>query len=247
MRDLKPILTSTLAVTLLCLAGAPARADHMVMLSAPTSDEVLRQNAASGLSRFPERFELSFQRTLRDKHVFLAFFYSDPINSVYSLPEDAWWLQDELQTQGRQLARQTLLHALRDTVDDVEVIHRVKVYGQSLSRADVRVQNGKVALRGPSLPSAERQDDEAEAADVESPGLRETFRSSLSLMNGVDLGLNWRTTAGPYRLLVTYFVTGRDHLGLSLERELTPATGLALTHRVAPDEATSLAVVSLRF
>jgi hypothetical protein len=241
----KTVIASILMVTLIVSAAVSAAADDLAMLSAPTSDELLQQNAGSGLRRFPERFELSFQRNLREKHVFLAFFYSDPINSIYNLPEDAWWLQDELRSQGRQLARQTLLRALRDTVDDVEAIHRVKVYGQSLSRADVRVQNGKVAFSGLSLPRA----GEPQPADDEdlNPGLRETFRSSLSLMNGVDLGLNWRTTAGPYQLLVTYFLTGNDHIGVSLDRDLTNTTGLTLTHRVAPNEATSLALVSLHF
>lgn len=241
----RAVLATYLGVTLVVPTAVLGQTDDLVMLSAPSSDEGLRQNAASGLRRFPERFELSFQRTLREKHVFLAFFYRDPVNSVYNLPDDAWWLQDELQSQGRQLVRQTLLRALRDTVDDVETIHRVKVYGRSLSRADVRIQNGKTVFTGPSLPRADQPEppDDDDAREE----VRETFRSSLSLMNGLDLGLNWRTTAGPYRLLVTYFLTGNDRVGVSLERELTSATHVVLTHRVAPNDATSLAVLSLRF
>lgn len=210
-----------------------------VSFSEPTKEEILRLNVGSGLTRIPTLFEYHFEKTMNEKPLFLAFFYSDPFSAVQSSPQDAWWIQEDLENEGRYLARRALMSALGRAVDDFQTVHRYREYGKSISRADLTVNEGEMTFAGPSLENAGRTSDHSNPAD--------DLRSTLSVTNGFDLGLNWKTTSGPYRFLVTYFLTGKDDFGLTLDRALAFKTDLSLTYRLAPSESTSLATLNLRF
>ena len=202
-------------------------------------ENVSAQDSSTGIGRFPSLFDLEFHKSLQNRFVFLSFYYGDSFDSMGRLADDGWWIQNEMQDEGRLLAKRALMGALSRTVENVDTLYRAREYGRSLSSADVRVQNGKFDIAGPSLSRAGNSD--------ESVGLRESFRSSLTLTNGLDLGLNWKTTAGPFKLLLTYFITGRENVGMSLERDLGRYAGLSVSHRISPSEAKTLATLNINF
>lgn len=184
-------------------------------------------------STFTKSYDRAFRKTLDQRPVYLALYYrelSGMGDSVYS-PTDP-----EGKAEARSLARQALATALRDTVNQVNLLYNIKEYGRAATSANVTVQDGQVNMEGPSL---------SRAGNHEEPSLRESFRSSLMLINNADFGLSLRSSMGSYRTHLTYFLAGHDRLGASLERDLFPRSTLALQYRVAPDEGKIIALLQL--
>ncbi len=201
----------------------------------PSQVEVIQENNQTFLTTFSTNFDLAFRKTLNDKHPFFSLYYRDlstNASSVYLMTEA------ERNTEARLVTRQALYAALRDTVNDVNLLYTIKEYGRSMTSADMKVKNGDMNFEGPSLSRAGNHDD---------PSPQETLRSSLMLINNADFGLTFRTTFGPFHSDVTYFLAGHDTLGASLQRDLFKEASLSLDYRIARDESRALVRLSLPF
>lgn len=201
----------------------------------PSQVQVIQENNQTFLTTFSTNFDLAFRKTLNDKHPFFSLYYRDlstNASSVY-LMTDA-----ERNAEARLVTRQALYAALRDTVNDVNLLYTIKEYGRSMTSADMKVKNGDMNFEGPSLSRAGNHDD---------PSPQETLRSSLMLINNADFGLTFRTTFGPFQSNVTYFLAGHDTLGASLQRDLFKEASLSLDYRMARDESRALVRLNLPF
>jgi hypothetical protein len=201
----------------------------------PSQLQVLQENNHALIITFSNKYDLAFQKTLDEKHSFLSLYYRDlstNASSTYLLTEA------ERNAETRLLARQALYVALRETVNDVNLLYTLKEYGRAMTSADMKVKNGDANFEGPSLSRAGNHDD---------PSPQETFRSSLMLINNADFGLNFRTTFGPFQSNVTYFLAGHDILGASLQKDLFKHASVVLDYRIAPDESLALVRLNLPF
>jgi len=201
----------------------------------PSQLQLLQENNHALIITFSNKYDLAFQKTLDEKHLFLSLYYRDlstNASSTYLLTEA------ERNTEARLLARQALYAALRETVDDVNLLHTFKEYGRAMTSADLKVKNGNANFEGPSLSRAGNHDE---------PSTQETFRSSLMLINNADFGLNYRTSFGPFQSNVTYFLAGHDILGASLQKDLFKHASLVLDYRIAPNENQTLLRLKLPF
>ncbi len=166
---------------------------------------------------------------------FISLYYQDPMAEM-ELGERM--NEAERSALARIMARQVLSSAIRNMVDDVNLLYTIKEYGRAVTSANMKVENGSMDFEGPSL---ERAGNRPEIST------RETLRSSLILVNSADFGVSLRTMAGPVRSNVTYFLAGRDVLGASLEREIRDQTRLSLEYRISAQESRVLATLSLPF
>jgi len=201
----------------------------------PSQVQVIEENNQTFLTTFSSNFDLAFRKTLNDKHPFFSLYYRDLSTnaaSVYMMTEA------ERNAEARLVTRQALYTALRETVNNVNLLYTIKEYGRSMTSADMKVKDGDMNFEGPSLNRAGNHDD---------PSPQETFRSSLMLINNADFGLTFRTTFGPFQSNLTYFLAGHDTLGASLQRDLFKEASLSLDYRVARDESRALLRLSLPF
>lgn len=216
--------------------GMAFEGDIAATLSLPTSEEITSLNTESPFNYFSHLYTKAFRKTLNDKHFAVAVYFSDPSGGLLMTADDPW-LAAEAEAQAKILARQALYAAIQDTVNEVQILHRVREYGRSLTTAEVKMKEGELDFAGPSLNRAGRNLDE-------DSGSEDFFRSRLTVSAGVDLGLSWRTTIGPVESRLTYFLVGEDLLGATLSRRLTGWSRLDLTYRTGPDEQRALATMN---
>jgi len=142
----------------------------------------------------------------------------------------------ERKQEERRLARQALSWALKDTIREVNVLYNIREYSRAMTTADMKVQDGSLAINGPSLKRA---------GNHEEPSPRESFRSSLVMINNADFGVSLKTRIGSVQSRLTYFLAGADILGASVEKKLFGESKLILEYRVAPEEKQALAKIQL--
>ncbi len=201
----------------------------------PSQVQIVQENNHTFLTTFSDNFDLAFRKTLNDKHPFFSLYYRDLSTnapSIYLMTEA------ERNAEARLVARQALYAALRDTINDVNLLYTIKEYGRAMTSANMKVKNGDMNFEGPSLSRAGNHDE---------PSPQETLRSSLMLINNADFGFNFRTTFGPFQSNVTYFMAGHDILGASLQKDLFKQASLVLDYRIAPDENRALLRLKLPF
>src|SRR3990172_5069780 len=218
--------------------GMAFEGDIAAGLSLPTSEEILSRNTESPFNYFSHLYTKAFRKTLNDKHFSVAIYFSDLSGGLLMTADDPW-LTEQTEAQAKILARQALYAAIQDTVNEVQILHRVREYGRSLTTAEVKMKEGEMDFAGPSLTRAARGSEEE--TDF---GNQDFFRSRLTVSGGVDLGLSWRTTLGPVESRLTYFLVGDDLLGATLSRRLTDWSRLDLTYRTGPDEQRALATLN---
>ncbi len=167
------------------------------------------------------------------KPSFLALYYQDQSSyaGISGLVTEA-----ERGRQARIMARRALSSAIRRTVNDVNLLYTIKEYGRAVTSANMKVEDGKVDFEGPSL---------SKAGNHEEPSIRETIRSTLVVVNNADFGMSLRTKLGSFQSRLTYFLAGRDILGVSLSRDLPRQSSLILEYRVAEDRNQFLAKLRL--
>lgn len=243
-------LKAVITVMLICLVpltpvpglgrslGMAFEGDIAATLSLPTSEEITSRNTESPFNYFSHLYAKAFRKTLDDKHFAVAVYFSD-LSGGLLMTADGPWLAAEAEAQAKILARQALYAAIQDTVNEVQILHRVREYGRSLTTAEVKMREGELDFVGPSLTRAGRGLEE----ETDS-GTQDFFRSRLTVSAGLDLGLSWRTTIGPVESRLTYFLVGEDLLGATLSRRLTDWSRLDLTYRTGPDEQRALATMS---
>ena len=203
-------------------------------LSLPTPEEITSRNTETFINHFSHLYTEAFRKTLNGKHLDVAIYFSDPSYSYLLSPDNPWLAE----TQAKILARQALYSAIQDTVNEVQLLHRAREYGRSLTSAEVKMKEGQLDFEGPSLTKAGRDlDGESDSSS------RDFFRSRITVNAGLDLGLSWRTTLGPVESRLTYFLVGDDLLGATLSRRLTDWSRLDLTYRTGPDEQRALATL----
>lgn len=201
----------------------------------PNKAEFINSVISPGADSYLTGYEQRIRKTLDDQHSFLVLYYND-LSTITGLTDQL--TEAERSAEARLVARQALSAAIRDTVNNVNLLYSIKEYSRAVSSADLMVQGGQVNFEGPSLSKAGNQSQ---------PSVHETFRSSLIMINNADFGVSLRTSMGTLLSRVTYFLAGDDILGVSLERELFQQTRLVLEYRVAPDENQSLATLRLPF
>ncbi|MBI3609608.1 MAG: hypothetical protein HY204_02765 [Nitrospirae bacterium] len=197
--------------------------------------EIVPESTRTLLTTFSTHYDMAFQKTLNDKHAFFSLYYRDlttNASSTYLMSED------QRHAEARLVARQALSSAIRETVNDVNLLYTIKEYGRAITSAEMKVRDGSMNFEGPSLSRAGRRDD---------PLPNEMLRSSLVLIDNADFGLCFRTVFGSVQTNVTYFLAGHDILGASLQRNLSKQSSLILEYRVAPDEQRAMARLQLPF
>ena len=205
----------------------------------PTSEEITSRNTENPIYHFSRFYTEAFRKTLHQKHVAVAIYFND-LSNGHIMTSDNPWTREEAEAQAIRLAREALYVAIQDTVNDVQLLHRAKEYGRSLTSVEVGVKDGELDFEGPSLSNAGRG---TEARN--NLGHQDFFRSRLTVSAGVDLGLSWRTTLGPIESQLTYLVISDDIFDATLSKELTHRSKLNLTYRTASDEQKAL--VTLNF
>ena len=231
----KRIQLITLILTLLGVSPSAVSAFDGTLNSTaypPSQIQIVQENNHAFLTTLSGNFDLAFRKTLNDKHPFFSLYYRDLSTNA---PSTYLMTEAERNAEARLVTRQALYAALRDTVNDVNLLYTIKEYGRAMTSADMKVKNGDMNFNGPSLSRAGNHDD---------PSPQETLRSSLMLINNADFGLTFQTTFGPFQSNVTYFLAGHDILGASLQKDLFKQASLVLDYRLAPDE--NLALVSLK-
>lgn len=217
---------------------SPAQAGGIRLLfSPPSGEEIPTQNIDSFLNNIEEHFSTAMKKNLEGKNLVMAIFLGD-YSSGRLVSEDDPWLAQEIESKGKLMAREAIFEGLARTINGVPALHRVQEIGRSMSTAEVTVKEGKVGFSGPSLnPDGNSTDREAQTD--------ESFRSRFKLEGGVDLGMSWRSTFGPFEYRMTYFLVGGDVFGMTLEDRLTDRTRLGVTYR--SDIRDQRAVASLSF
>ncbi|MBI3995939.1 MAG: hypothetical protein HY349_08190, partial [Nitrospirae bacterium] len=186
--------------------------------------QIVEENNNAFLMTFSGKYDLAFRKTLNDNHPFFSLYYRDLSTnapSVYLMTEA------ERNAEARLVARQALYAALRETVNDVNLLYTIKEYGRAMTSANMKVKDGHMNFEGPSVNRAGNHDD---------PSPQETLRSSLMVINNADFGLSFRTTFGSVQSHMTYFLAGHDILGASLQKNLSRKSSLILEYRAATDE-----------
>ena len=220
----------------LALSGAPALAgDADRLYSYPTWDDVSTGNTENFLNSVEDHFSSAMMKNLQGRNLVMAIFLSD-YSSGRLIYSDDPWLADEVEYQGKLMAREAIFEGVARTINGVQPLRRIRDYGRSLSTADVTVREGKVNFSGPSLDPSAGSAENADDSDTE-------FHSRLRLEGGVDLGMSWRTTFGPFEYRLTYFLVGGDVFGMSLEDHLTDWARLALNYRSGIDDQRAIATV----
>jgi hypothetical protein len=200
-------------------------------------DEISAQNTETFIYNIEGLFSTAMKKNLQGKNLVMAIFMSDYSSGRLIVSDDPW-LADEVEDQAKLMAREAIFEGLARTVNSVRVLRRVRDYGRSLSTAEVTVKEGKVDFNGPSLdPNGASPDPQG---DTES-----SLHSRLKLEGGVDLGMSWRTTYGPFEYRMTYFLIGGDVFGVTLENRLNDWSRLAMNYRFAFED--QRAIASLRF
>ena len=189
----------------------------------PAPSEASIENNHTVITTFSKNYDLAFQKTLNDRHWFLALYYHD-LSASTGL--SSAMTEAERRAETRLVARQALSAAISHTVNDVNVLHTIKEYGRAMTSANLKVKDGSMDFEGPSLSKAGQRDE---------PSVHETLRSSLVLLNNADFGVSLRTTFwGTFQSSVTYFLAGSDSLGASLQKDLFDQSRVVLEYRMAP-------------
>jgi hypothetical protein len=209
-------------------------------IAAPSPEEIATANAESVLYDLDGRFTRAFEDRLVGKNFVLAIFLNDYSSGNIIRGEADPWLAEEVEAQAKLLARQAIYQALAETVNDVQVLYRMKEYGTNLTTAEVAVKNGELDFDGPSIE--DRSDSASNNGRIESPA---SFSSRLKLDAGIDLGLSWRTTFDRFEYRLTYFLVSEDFLGMSLHTKITDRTSIGMTYRVGPNERRTIATLSI--
>lgn len=214
--------------------GFQGAVDPALFKEAPgTSGEHFKP--ARFVKSFSETYDKAFRKKIENRQRLFSLYYQEKNPVLLGSPEA---LTDaERRTEARILARQALSTVLKETVDDVNVIYNFREYGRSMTSAQVKVEGGTVDFDTPSIRNA---------GNTEEPTRRETFRSSVVLLNNADFGLSLRTILrGSFHSHITYFLAGGDILGASVTQELGRKTDLKLEYRTAIDENRVLATLTL--
>jgi len=197
--------------------------------------QAFQENNPTLITTFSNNFDLAFKKTLDEKHPFFSLYYRDYSTNASS----AYLMTDsERNAEARLVARQALYAALRNTVNDVNLLYTIKEYGRAMTSADMKVENGNANFEGPSL---------SRVGNHEDPSPQESLRSSLMLINNADFGLSFRTNFGPFQSNVTYFLAGHDILGASLQKDLFKKASVVLDYRIASDEKRAIVRLNLPF
>ena len=176
-------------------------------------------------------------KTLKAKNLLLAISLSDDWNGK-SMDSNDDWLAEEVEAQAKRVAREAFYDVLSDTVNKVPFIHRIRDHSRSLREAEIRIQDGQLTFRGPSLDPAAAIEGAGRDA-----GSGWDFRSQLKLNGGSDLGLSWRTTFGPLDYQMTYFPANNDFLGMNLKNRINDWTSIDLSYRMGSDALSAIATI----
>ena len=188
---------------------------------------------------FSRRYYQVVKTSLQEKPYFAFRYYLDsPFESF-----DKRQFISENPTQAGDLARGALHNAIRQTVDDIELLDLLRDYAHALTSIQMAIGANGARLHGPSLTEIGLQDATPEA----NPNHEMALSGGLTFSD--DLRLGFMLAMAYHRIIskLSYYPTSRNEIGYTAETQLTAATKIGLSYRRSQDAGAVLTTLSFLF
>ena len=189
---------------------------------------------------FSRRYYQSVETSLQDKSYFAFRYYlASPFESF-----DKRQFISENPTEARDLAWRALHNAVRQTVNDIELVKIIRDYIQGLTSLQVVIGANGAQLRGPSLTGLGLQN----SAPVTDPNHKMVLGGGLTFAEDFKLGL---MLSMKYHRIVSklryYPISRGNEIVYTAETQLTASTKIALSYNSSLKGGAVLATLSYQF
>ena len=154
------------------------------------------------------------------------------------------YLMDEQRGQARVIAEAAFQSMFRQTIEQVEVLHTLRTYGERLTSAQLRVTADSVEVSGPSVRKPFFDD------GIGPPGKRTrlTVQSGMSLTDNTRIAMMIQAHMADLDSKVIYDPMAGGDWGFSLGRSITPHSTVEMVYLLrSTDDQNILATLRLSF
>jgi hypothetical protein len=213
----------------------------MILLLLPTG--VLAHHEGSGpqgtlsdLSGFMKDLTVRYSEELQRSSTGAGLkFYSDPGDDLF--------LQEGQQVQARRVAQSAFRSMIQQTVEQVDVLHTLKTYGEQLTFSQFRVtSNNEVRMSGPSLK------DSLDNSGIDRPEKNPilSVRSGMSLTDSIHVAPMIQARLGAVRSKMVYDPIAGGDWKFSLGRTITSQSTVEMVYLFKSTDDQDL-LATLRF
>jgi hypothetical protein len=191
--------------------------------------------------------------TFRDLSGFvqdLALLYSEELQrdassaglKFYPEPGDDLSFLKGQQVQAKRVAQSALKSVIRQTVEQVDVLHTLKTYGEQMTFSRLRVSSNDVQVSGPSLKDS--PEDSRTSEPSKSPIL--SVRSGMSLTDSIHIAPMIQAHLGDVSSKVVYDPIAGGDWRFSLGRSITSQSTVEMVYLFKSTDDQDL-LATLRF
>jgi hypothetical protein len=188
---------------------------------------------------FSQRYYQAVETSLQNKSYFAFRYY---LVSPYESFDKQQFISEN-PTQASDLARGALHNAIRQAVDDVELLEILRDYVDALTSIQMVIGTEGARLHGPSLTGHRLQGSALEA----NPNHEMALTGGLTFKDDLRLGLALTMTYRRILSKLSYYPASRNEIRYTAETRLTASTSIGLSYRRSQDGGAVLTTLSFLF
>jgi hypothetical protein len=165
-------------------------------------------------------------------------FYPSFGNDLHTMEQD--------QAQVRSITQKALSSVLQQTVEQVDLFHTIKTYGEQMSFTQLRVSSNDVHVSGPSLKDFQKDSQDDSETDKLKQRSILSVRSGMSLTDSVHLAPMIQAHLGDMSSKVIYDPIAGGNWRVSLDRPITAHSTVEMVYLLKSADQQDL-LATLRF